>query len=197
MCKIIKKVVILLFICSIFVDCSKLKNEIIVDDVLSYPEQNNPIIVQSQTIEEKKTDQCLKLPILEITVESLFSEFPDSPEYFAENNIYVEIRKMNLRASPFPTYYGLEPIYITGENFLLIYATDNGYEIRRVDLKGESIFSFWNPFFDTTWNELTKSWGDPGCDSKTYYDSSGWYYIGFEVDETTNRIKAIQIGQAL
>jgi hypothetical protein len=86
---------------------------------------------------------------------------------------------------------------VTGENFKIIYATDEGYEIRRINLMGRGIFSYWDPFFDATWDDVRKSWGEPEAGMMSYFDSTGWYYVGFTEDKKTGKIIKIGIGQSL
>jgi hypothetical protein len=176
---------IALFICFALINCSKTKKENLeISDMTHLGQEDNV------TIKEM-------LPMIEISRENIFVEFPESPDYFIDNNIDVRIERIDERSSQFPTYYGIEPVYVTGENIKIIYANDNGYEIRLVRLKGKSIFSYWNQFFDATWNDVEKSWGNPKAGSNTYFDSTGWYYIGFTVDSLSGKIEEIEIGQSL
>jgi hypothetical protein len=186
------KLFIALFICFALINCLKPEKEKIELSDLTHLEQEDKVTIQVQTIDDKEM-----LPKIEITCENIFAEFPESPEYFVENDIDVTIERIDERSSQFPKYYGLEPVYVTGENFKIIYATDNGYELRLIRLKGKSIFSYWNQYFDVTWNDVEKSWGKPEAGSKTYFDSTGWYYIGFTVDNLSDKIKEIEIGESL
>ncbi len=189
-----KKLFIGLIICLTLNSCFRTDKEILkLSDLIQYKqveqEAENPIQAQSEII----------LPKMEITRENLFAEFPPTPDYFIENDIAVTIERIDNRTSPFPTYYGIEPVYVTGENFFIIYTTDNGYKVRLVELKGKSIFTYWNQFFDATLNDVKKSWGN----SQTgwvisYYDSDETYFVAFfNSDKTTGKITEIQIGREL
>ena len=154
-------------------------------------EQDKPIILIN-------TGNGIELPEMEISRENIFAEFPENPDFFVEKKISVTIKRIDNRSSQFPTYFGIEPVYVTGENFEIIFASDNGYEIRLVTLKGKSIFSYWDQYFDATWDDVKKSWGVPYAGSRCYYDNTEWYYVDFfTIDEKTGKIKEIKIGKSL
>ena len=138
------------------------------------------------------------LPKFEISRESIFSEFPESPDYFIESNIDVTIERIDERTSQVPTYFGIEPVFVNGENFRIIYTTDNGYEISLISLKGKSIFTYWNQYFDATWNDVVEAWGEPETGGRCYYDNTQWYFIEFfSIDKITGKIEEIRIGRSL
>ena len=198
------RLLLVIVMCLMLCNCLKTDKEKSEGSNFSHSEQekvelsdfNDPKEEDASTVQMFVSESKI-LPKIELSKESFFTEFPLTPDIFIENGIDVKIERVNQQTSPFPIYYGLEPVYVTGENFFIIYSTDNEYEIRRIILKGESIFSFWNPFFNATWEDVKKSWGEPKAEDKTYFDSTGWYYIGFTVDKTTYKIKEIEIGQVL
>ncbi len=191
-----------LLICLLaFINCSKIdkKKADIVDFTHSEQVEKSNIQTNQKNTNslQPHIDNEIIIPKMDITRANIFAAFPQSPDYFIENNINVTIERTDNRSSPFPTYFGIEPVYVTGENFRIIYATDNGYEIRLVDLNGKSIFLYWNQFFNITWEQIKKSWGEPDAITKSYFDDTGQYYIGFSIDKITGKIKNIQIGQNL
>jgi hypothetical protein len=188
--EIMNRILIGLLVCLMVVSCSKNAKGKAFD--LEQVEQKDENIIQIQTLDG------IDLPKLEISRESLLAGFPENPDYFIENSINVTIERIDERSSQTPAYFGLEPVYVTGDNFKIIYATDNGYEVRLVNLKGKSVFSYWNQYFDATWDDVIKSWGPPSrAESRAYDDSTGWYFVAFSVDKMTGKIKEIQIGRAL
>jgi hypothetical protein len=180
-----------LLMCLILISCSKKEQGNLGISNSTYSEQD------ANNIQIHVADDII-LPKIEISQENIFVGFPENPDYFIENNIAVTIEKTNEQPSQFPVYFGLEPVYVTGENFEIVYATDTGYEIRLIILKGESMFSYWNQYFDATWDEVKKSWGSPEAGSRSYFDSTGWYYVDFiKINETTGKIREIRLGLSL
>ncbi len=212
-----KKIIIGLTICVILINCSKTDKE----------KQAISLIQHEQKVETSiKAQSEIMLPKLEITKENLFAEFPATPDYFAENNYNVITREIDDNDLLIPEnlkyfvendsgilinrigykepitghlYYGIEPVYVIGENFQIIYTTDYGYEVRSVRLKGKSIFTYWNQFFDATLDDVKKSWGEPrGGRSSSFYDTSEVYFATFFIsDNTMGKITEIHISQEL
>jgi hypothetical protein len=150
---------------------------------------NNNIEVQGKSV---------ALPQKKISKETIFDGFPDNPNFFIENSIEVNIVQKKQESSSFPNYFGSAPVYVTGENFEIIYTTDNGYNVNLIVLKGKSIFFYWNVFFDATWDDVKEAWGEPKESGRCYYDGSGWYFIDFiSVDNITGKIKEIRLGISL
>jgi hypothetical protein len=172
----------------------------------------------------------IDLPKMEINKENLLSGFPESPDYFMNNNFSVTLRKItgdekliSVNTDIFkennsaiiieiidmrnnnvgPIYFGIEPVYVTGKNFRIIYATEflaNGeknYEIRRIRLTGDTFFNYWNQYFGAKKSDLIKSWGEPNTGTNAYFNESDWYGIGFTFEKTNDKIIEIQIEKGL
>jgi len=185
-----KKLFILIFFCLSLSGCIKTKSKISEITDLKKMKQKSTSSYQIYTEQIMTT-----LPNMEITAENIFSEFPKSPDYFCGSDIDVTVEMVDERLSQTPHYFGLEPVYVTGKNFIIIYASDNGYEIMQIILRGESIFSYWNPFFHATWDDVKNIWGEPQK-SMSYNDSSGWYFVNFtQINKATGRIEEIRIGK--
>jgi len=175
---------IVLLICLALIYCctKKEKSEIYELTNSKQAEINN---TQLDTVDDKIFPMKeIILPKIEISRESLLNGFPESPDYFIENGIDVTI------------YFGLEPVYVTGENFLIVYATDNGYKIKLIILKGKSIFLFWNQFFDATWSDVKKSWGQPSESETSWFNDTDYYGIVFSFNKMTDKIEEIRINEA-
>jgi hypothetical protein len=172
--------IIIIILCLFLFSCSKTEKAKAID----LPDIAMPETVELAHIEEKETNEVqiidvverISLPKMELTRESFLAEFPESPDYFIDNNIDVSIVKYDALALGPPLYFGAWPVYVDGENFSIIYATDEGYEIRLVELKGKTIFSYWNQYFDATWDDVKRSWGEPNTKtgSRGYIDNTDW-----------------------
>ena len=179
-----------LLLCIILIACSNTEKENPKQHDLPNAEQQDTNTVQPLSVEEKI------LPKVEISRESLLAGFPETPDYFIENGIDVEIKRIDERSSPYKTYYGAEPVYVTGENFTIIYATDKSYEIKCIILEGETIFPFWNQFLNATRDDLIKSWGSPTMSGTSWLNKTDWWGIVFSYDRITNEIKEVRINEA-
>jgi hypothetical protein len=176
-------------ICLFFIACNNTNKE-------SVPllEKNN-FSPETATVIQSQVEEII-LPKMEINKENIFKEFPATPDYFIENGINVTIRVDNDQPQGLPRYFGISPVYVTGDNFEIIYKTDNGYSIGLIILTGKSMFLYWDQFFDATWDDIEKVWGT--TDGSCYYDDGGWYFVDFfSVDETSGKIKEIRLGQSL
>jgi len=194
------KPIFVLLICLLIISCSKQNKEVKFDTAELTKIEPSQILSEQQdkTIILVNKGNSIELPKMEISYENIFAEFPESPDFFVENDNATTIKRIDNRSSQFPTYFGIEPVYVTGENFEIIFASDNGYEIRLVTLKGKSIFSYWDQYFDATWGDVKKSWGTPSAGSRCYYDNTKCYFVDFfTVNEKTGKIKEIKIGKSL
>ena len=222
-----------LIICLALIGCSRTEKDKLDDTDFTNLEQMK---INSILNEQKEIDNIQAYAIyekniskMEITKENIFSEFPQTPNHFVENNFPVIIRKIDEREPLYPEapdffienssaiiiniieyreplgplYFGREPVYVIGKNFEIIYETifhaaHKEYKIRSVTLKGKSMFSFWNQFFDATWDDVKKSWGEPVSGGRSYYDNTDWYFVSFRsIDNISGKIKEINISREL
>ena len=186
-----------MLICLGLISCTKTDKEKSEMSDSTHSEKTEITTIQLHTLADQiLPEEEIILPTMEISRESLLAGFPESPDYFIKNDINVTIKRYDERSSQTPIYFGLEPVFVTGENFTIIYSTDNGYKIKCIILAGKTIFSYWNQFFDAKWSDVIRSWGPPPISGTSWFNSTDYYGVVFSFDKMTDKIKEIRINEA-